>query len=84
MNHLVIQLIYERHLREKYEKDANRLYFTQIEHDQLLIEKQSSQDKLKQLVEQYKSEVEISLKSQNHLELNAYIEESKEKNSLIE
>lgn len=83
INHLVVQLIYERHLREKYEEDANRLHFIQIERDQLLIEKQFSEKKLKQLVEQYKNEVEVSLSSQKNLELNAYKEELKEKNNLI-
>jgi hypothetical protein len=83
INHLALQLIYERHLREKYEEDANRLHFIKIERDQLLIEKQFTEDKLKQLVEQYKLEVEVSLNSQNNLELNAYREDVREKNELI-
>jgi len=84
MNHLVLQLVYERHLREKYEEEANRLHFIQIERDQLLIEKQFTEKKLKQLVEQYKNEVEESLSSQNRLEISAYKEEVDEKNKLIE
>lgn len=84
MNHLVLQLIHERHLREKYEAEANRLHFIKIQRDQLIIEKEFSEKKLKQLVEQYKNEVEESLNSQNKLELNAFKEEVKEKSDLIE
>lgn len=83
MNHLVLQLIYERHLREKYEEDANRLYFIKIEKDQLVKEKNYTEQNLKQLVEKYKMEVEESLRSQNNLELNAYREDVKEKSELI-
>lgn len=84
MNHIVLQLIHERHLREKYEGEANRLHFIKIQRDQLIIEKEFSEKKLKQLVEQYKNEVEESLNSQNKLELNAFKEEVREKSDLIE
>jgi hypothetical protein len=84
MNHLAMQLIYERHLREKYEENANKLHFIKIERDQLLVEKQYSEKNLKQLVEKYKTDVEISLNSQNNLELNAYKEELTSKNNIIQ
>ena len=84
INHLMLQLIYERNLREKYEEEANRLHFIKIERDQLIVEKMYSEKNLKKLVEEYKNEVEASLSTQNNLELHAYKEELKEKSNLIQ
>ena len=41
------------------------MYFYKIERDQLLMEKSYLEKNLKQLVEQYKSEIEKSLSEQN-------------------
>ena len=83
INHLALQLIYERHLRDKYEEEANRLHFYKIERDQLMVEKSFLEKNLKQLIEQYKNEVEESLSEQNKLELNAYKQELNEKDIQI-
>lgn len=82
-NHLALQLVYERHLREKYEREANRLCLTRTERDQLLVEKQDSEKKLKALVERYKSEVEESLRCQGRLEVTAFQQELADKDALI-
>ncbi len=83
MNHLVLQLIYERHLRDKYEEDSNRLHFYKIERDQLLVEKSYLEKNLKQLVEEYKNEIEKCLSEQNKVELNAYKKEIDDKDFII-
>ena len=83
MNHLVLQLIYERHLRDKYEEDSNRLHFYKIERDQLLVEKSYLEKNLKQLVEEYKNEIEKCLSEQNKVELNAYKKEIEDKDFII-
>ena len=83
VNHLVLQLIYERHLRDKYEEDSNRLHFYKIERDQLLVEKSYLEKNLKQLVEEYKNEIEKCLSEQNKVELNAFKKEIDEKDSII-
>ena len=84
LNYLAIQLIYERHLRNKYEEDSNRLHFTKIECEQLKVEKSNLEKNLKQLVEQYKSEIEECLSVQKKVELDAYRIEIEEKNLFIE
>ena len=83
MNHLVLQLIYERHLRDKYEEDSNRLHFYKIERDQLLVEKSYLEKNLKQLVEEYKNEIEKCLSEQNKVELNAFKKEIDDKDFII-
>jgi len=83
VNHLVLQLIYERHLRDKYEEDSNRLHFYKIERDQLLVEKSYLEKNLKQLVEEYKNEIEKCLSEQNKVELNAYKKEIDDKDFII-
>jgi len=83
VNHLVLQLIYERHLRDKYEEDSNRLHFYKIERDQLLVEKSYLEKNLKQLVEEYKNEIEKCLSEQNKVELNAYKKEIEDKDFII-
>lgn len=83
VNHLLLQLIYERHLRDKYEEDSNRLHFCKIERDQLLVEKSYLEKNLKQLVEEYKNEIEMCLNEQNKVELNAYKKEMEEKDIII-
>jgi superfamily II RNA helicase len=83
VNHLVLQLIYERHLRDKYEEDSNRLHFYKIERDQLLVEKSYLEKNLKQLVEEYKNEIDKCLSEQNKVELNAYKKEIDEKDFII-
>ena len=80
---MALQLIYERHLRDKYEEESNRLHFYKIERDQLLVEKSFLEKNLKQLIEQYKNEVEDSLSEQNKVELNAYKKEIDDKDDLI-
>ena len=75
INHLVLQLIYERYLRNKYEEDSNRLHFIKTERDQLLVEKRYLEKNLKQLVEQYKNEVEECLSIQNKSEIKVYKKE---------
>jgi hypothetical protein len=82
-NHLFLQLIYERHLRDKYEQDSNRLHFYKIERDQLKVEKSFLEKNLKQLIEQYKDQVDECLNQQNKLELNAYKSEAEEKDLII-
>ena len=84
VNHLVLQLIYERHLREKYEEDANRLHFVKIERDQLMHAKYFSDKRLSQLVEQYKNDVEKSLGDQYRMETKAYEEELNDQSMIIE
>jgi hypothetical protein len=84
MEHLGLQLIYERSLREKYEEDSNKLHFIKIERDQLNVEKVYLERNLKQLIEQYKNEVEESLTMQNNIELSAYKNELEDKYILIE
>jgi hypothetical protein len=84
INHLVLQLMYERHLRDKYEEDSNRLHFIRTERDQLIVEKTYLEKNLKELVERYKNEVEQWLNIENNLELNAYKKELDEKNAFIE
>lgn len=84
LNYLAIQLVYERQLRNKYEEDSNRLHFTKIECDQLKVEKSYLEKNLKQLVEQYKTEVEECLSVQKKVELDAYRIEIEEKNLFIE
>ncbi len=83
INHLVLQLIYERHLRDKYEEDSNRLHFIRTERDQLLAEKTYLEKNLKELVEKYKTELEHWLSIENKIELNAYKKELEEKDSQI-
>lgn len=84
INHLVLQLVYERHLRIKYEEDSNRLHFIKTERDQLNVEKKYLERNLKQLVEQYKTEVEECLNLQNKSEVKAFKIELDEKNEFIE
>lgn len=84
MDHLILQLQYERHLREKYEESSNRLYSFKIERDQLQIEKSKLELNLKQLVEKYKLEIEESLSMQNKTEVESYRLELDEKNKIIE
>lgn len=84
VNHLVLQLIYEKHLRDKYEEDSNRLHFIRIERDQLLVEKNNLQLNLKELVDRYKNEVEQCLGEQNKMEISIYKRELDEKNAFIE
>ena len=59
------------------------MHFYKIERDQLLIEKSFLEKNLKQLVEQYKNEVEECLNEQNKVELNAYKKEIEEKDDII-
>ena len=68
INHLVLQLMYERNLRYKYEEQANSLHFIRIERDQLNVEKSYLEKNLKKLVEQYKDEVEncVAPESRSH------------------
>jgi hypothetical protein len=84
INHLVLQLMYERHLRDKYEEDSNKLHFIRTERDQLRTEKVYLEKNLKELVERYKNEVEQSLSVERNLEQASYKKELEEKNSLIE
>ncbi len=84
VNHLVLQLMYERNLRYKYEEESNGLHFIKIERDQLIVEKTYLERNLKQMVEQYKNEVETCLSLQNKTELEAYQIELDEKNATIE
>jgi hypothetical protein len=84
INHLVLQLMYERHLRDKYEEDSNQLHFIRTERDQLSAERLSLQKNLKELVERYKNEVDQWLTIEKNLELDAYKKELEEKNSFIE
>ncbi|RMZ98568.1 hypothetical protein BpHYR1_034019 [Brachionus plicatilis] len=83
INHLVIQLIYERNLRNRYEEDSNRLHFIKIERDQLVTEKRFLEKNLKQQVEGYKNEVEECISIQNKSEIKAYKEELDQKNEKI-
>ena len=76
--------MYERHLRDKYEEDSNRLHFIRIERDQLLVEKDCLQKNLKELVERYKNEVEQSLNIENKIEINEYKKDLAEKALIIE
>ena len=84
INHLVLQLMYERNLRYKYEEQANSLHFIRIERDQLNVEKSYLEKNLKKLVEQYKDEVENCLSLQRKTELDAYELELEEKKETIE
>lgn len=84
VNHLAMQLVYERHLRNKYEEDSNRMYFVKIECEQLKVEKQYLEKNLKELIEKYKNEIEKSLNVQKKTELDAFKCELDEKNLLIE
>ena len=84
INHLVLQLMYERHLRDKYEEDSNRLHFIRTERDQLIVEKTYLEKNLKELVERYKNEVEQWLSIENKIEVNAYKKELDEKDLFIE
>ncbi len=84
INHLVLQLMYERNLRYKYEEQANSLHFIRIERDQLNVEKSYLEKNLKKLVEQYKDEVESCLTLQRKTELDAYEVELNEKKATIE
>lgn len=84
INHLVIQLMYERNLRNKYEEDSNRLHFIKIQRDQLITEKKFLEKNLKQQVEGYKNEVEECLNIQNKSEIKAYKEELEQKNEILE
>ena len=84
LNHLAIQLVYERHLRNKYEEDSNRLHFIKIQCDQLREEKSYLEKNLKEMVEMYKNEVEECLNEQKRVELDAYRNEIREKDLLIE
>jgi hypothetical protein len=84
INHLVLQLMYERNLRYKYEEQANSLHFIRIERDQLNVEKSYLEKNLKKLVEQYKNEVESCLSLQRKTELDAYEVELSEKREFIE
>lgn len=84
INHLVIQLMYERNLRNKYEEDSNRLHFIKIQRDQLITEKRFLEKNLKQQVEGYKNEVEECLNIQNKSEIKAYTEELEQKNEVLE
>jgi hypothetical protein len=83
-DHLFLQLVYERHLREKYEADSNQLHIIKIKCKQLTDENRNLKEYLKQLVEQYKNEVEESLSAQNRMELEAYRMEMDVKNCMIE
>lgn len=83
INHLALQLMYERHLRDKYEEESNRMHFYKIERDQLIVEKTCLEKNLKKLVEQYKNEVEECLSVQNKIEIDAYKKELDEKMNLI-
>lgn len=84
LNHLAIQLVYERHLRNKYEEDSNRLHFIKIQCDQLKEEKSYLEKNLKELVEQYRREVEEGISEQNKVELDAYQNDIKERDLTIE
>ena len=84
INHLVIQLIYERNLRNRYEEDSNRLHFIKTERDQLIVEKRYLEKNLKQLVDRYKNEVEECLNVQTISEVKAYKNDLDEKNKFIE
>jgi len=84
MNHLVIQLMYERHLRDKFEETANRLHFIKIERDQLLLDKANADKNLRHLLEKYNNEVEESLSMRNKIELDLFKRELAEKSQMIE
>lgn len=84
INHLVIQLIYERNLRNRYEEDSNRLHLIRTERDQLITEKRFLEKNLRQQVEGYKNEVEECLNIQNKSEIKAYKEELEQKNEILE
>lgn len=84
MNHLVIQLMYERHLRDKFEETANRLHFIKIERDQLLLEKANADKNLRHLLEKYNNEVEESLNMRNKIEMDSFKCVLNEKTQMIE
>lgn len=84
LKHLAKQLVYERHLRNKYEEDSNRLHFIKIQCDQLKEEKSYLEKNLKELVEQYKREVEECINQQKKVELNAFKADLDERDLLIE
>lgn len=84
LKHLAKQLVYERHLRNKYEEDSNRLHFIKIQCDQLKEEKNYLEKNLKELVEQYKREVEECINQQKKVELNAFKSDLDERDLLIE
>ena len=84
VEHLRLRLAYELHLRDKYEEEANRQHFIRIERDQLAIEKSYLEKNLKQLIEQYKNEVEVSLRAQTTTEMSALYAELDEKKATIE
>lgn len=83
MDHLVLQLQYERHLREKYEESSNLFYSFKIERDQLQMEKTCLEMNLRDQNDRFKNEIETSLNIQNSLELRAYKEELEKKNEII-